>query len=77
MAGKKTKEEINSVGGESPVTQHLNDQSIYLGSRDPIAEAALRQATLNPSCYHFDFVQTERDGDTLPREHAGSQGEKP
>lgn len=67
LAEKKTKEGINSVGGKSPITQQLNDQSIYLGSRDPLAEAVLRQATLSPSCYHFDFVQMERDGDTPPK----------
>ena len=67
LAGKKTKEGINSAGGKSPITQQLNDQSIYLGSRDPLAEIVLRQATLNPSCYHFDFAQMERDGDTTPK----------
>lgn len=67
LAGRKTKEGINSVGAKSPTTQQVNDQSIYLGSTDPLAEAVLRQATLNPSCCHFDVVQTERDEDTPPK----------
>lgn len=66
LPGKKTKEGINSVGGKSPITQQLNDQSIYLGSGDPSAGAVLRQAMLDPASYHFDLVQTERNGDTPP-----------
>ena len=67
LAGKKTKEGINSVGGKSPVTQQLNVQSVHLGRRDPLAEAVWRQAALSPSCYHFNFVRTGRAGDTPPK----------
>lgn len=48
LAGKKPKEEIN-CWRKVPNYQQLNDQSIYLGSRDPLAEAVSKQATLNPS----------------------------
>lgn len=64
---KKPNKQINCVGEKSPIAQQLNNQSIYVDSKDPLTEGvSVEVDDVNHSWDHFDFVHTSQRSRLAP-----------